>query len=93
MRAFSHLPKFVLVLEALGGILLVLSYFTLHQMLPLPAPFSGPAAATVMIFAGIALMLPAAIVMMWRTAKALAPDLFDAKRDKNTPGEKHDADH
>lgn len=92
MRAFSRLPKPVLVMEAVGGLLLVLSYFTLHQMLPLPAPFSGPFAATVMIFAGIALMLPAAIVMMWRTAKAMAPELFNAKRD-TPPGDKHDADH
>ncbi|WP_338562504.1 YbjC family protein [Erwinia sp. E_sp_B04_7] len=93
MQAFSRIPKTLLVLEGVGGILLVLSYFTLHQMLPLPAPFTGPLAATVMIFAGIALMLPAATVMMWRTAKAMAPDLFNVKRDGKSPGDKHDADH
>lgn len=93
MRAFSRLPRFVLVLEGLGGILLLLSYFTLHRMLPLPAPFSGPLAATFMIFAGIALMLPAALLLMWRTAKAMAPELFNVKPDPTTPGEKHDADH
>lgn len=93
MRAFSQLPKSILLLEGLGGILLVLSYFTLHRMLPLPAPFSGPLAATVMIFVGIAMMLPAALVMMWRTAKAMAPELFNATRDDVKPGEKHDPDH
>lgn len=93
VEAFTRMPKTLLVLEGLGGILLVLSYFTLHQMLPLPAPFSGPLAATVMIFTGIALMLPAALVMMWRTAKAMAPELFNVKRDEKSPGDKHDADH
>ena len=91
MRAFSKMPVPVLVLEALGGIMLVLSYLTLHQMLPLPTSFSGPLAATVMIFTGIALMLPAAIVMMWRTAKMMAPELFNLR--KRTPGDKHDRDH
>lgn len=94
MREFGRLPRSVLLLEALGIILLILSYLTLHQMLPLPALFTGARAATIMIFAGIALMLPAAIVLMWRTAKALAPDLFNTqKRDAIEPGEKHDADH
>ncbi|WP_147196545.1 YbjC family protein [Pantoea sp. CCBC3-3-1] len=91
MRAFSKMPVPILVLEASGGIMLVLSYLTLHQMLPLPASFSAPLAATVMLFAGIALMLPAAIVMMWRTAKVMAPELFYLR--KRTPGDKHDADH
>lgn len=91
MRAFTKMPVPILVLEALGGIMLVLSYLTLHQMLPLPASFSVQFAATVMIFAGIALMLPAAIVMMWRTVKVMAPGLFNLR--KRTPGDKHDADH
>lgn len=94
MRAFSRLPPLVLFLEVLGILLMVLSYFTLHEMLPLPAPFTGKTAATLMIFAGIALMLPAAAVMMWRTAKFIAPDLFNtrASRDK-TKGDPRDADH
>lgn len=94
MREFSRLPRTALVLEAVGIVLLILSYLTLHQMLPLPAIMTGAPAATAMIFTGIALMLPAAMVLMWRTAKALAPDLFNTrKRDAVKPGEKHDADH
>jgi len=89
MRAFSKMPGPVLALEALGGIMLVLSYFALHQMLPFTLPFSAPMTAQVMIFTGIILMLPAAITMMWRTAKALAPNLFNP----TSPGDKHDADH
>ncbi|AXU95779.1 hypothetical protein CI789_11365 [Erwinia persicina] len=95
MRAFSQLPRPVLVLEVLGMALLILSYLTLHEMLPLPSLFTGKLAATVMIFAGIALMLPAATVMMWRTARVMAPDLFNTRssREKPKPGDSHDADH
>ncbi|HBQ79161.1 MAG TPA: hypothetical protein DD850_07705 [Erwinia persicina] len=95
MRAFSQLPRPVLVLEVLGMVLLILSYLTLHEMLPLPSLFTGKLAATVMIFAGIALMLPAATVMMWRTARVMAPDLFNTRssREKPKPGDSHDADH
>lgn len=95
MRAFSQLPRPVLVLEVLGMVLLILSYLTLHEMLPLPSLFTGKLAATVMIFAGIALMLPAATVMMWRTARVMAPDLFNTRssREKPKPGDSHDANH
>jgi len=89
---FSGMPKAVLVAEALGGIILLLSYFVLHQMLPLPASFSGPGAAAILFITGIILMLPAAAVMMWRTAKAMAPELFNLS-EKHQSGEKHDADH
>ncbi len=91
MRAFSKMPAPILILEVLGGITLLLSYPVLHQRLPLPTSFSGPFAATIMIFTGIALMLPAAIVMMWRTAKMMAPGLFNVR--ERTSGDKHDPDH
>jgi len=94
LRAFTQLPRSVLILEVLGGLMLVLSYLTLHEMLPLPPPFTGKLAATAMIFIAIILMLPAAIVMMWRTGKALAPELFNTRRSRDKkPGDSHDADH
>ncbi|ROR11215.1 uncharacterized protein DUF1418 [Erwinia sp. JUb26] len=94
MRAFTQLPRPVLILEALGGIVVVLALLTLHEMLPLPPPFTGKLAATVMIFVGIVLMLPAAVVMMWRTGKAMAPDLFNTRRSPTKKkGDSHDADH
>lgn len=95
MSAFSQMPRAVLILEVIGILLLVLSYLTLHEVLPLPSLLRGKLAATVMIFAGIALMLPAATVMMWRTAKVMAPELFNtrASRDTSKPGDSHDADH
>lgn len=95
MRALSQLPRPVLLLELLGILLLILSYLQLHEMLPLPSPFSGRFAATLMAIAGIVLMLPAATVMMWRTARVMAPELFNTRlsRDKPKPGDSHDADH
>jgi len=94
MRNFtlSRMPRAVVLMEALGGIMLLLSYFVLHQMLPLPASFSGPGAVTIVLLVGVLLMLPAAVVIMWRTAKAMAPELFHSGH-KPLPGEKHDADH
>ncbi|WP_455817893.1 YbjC family protein [Pseudomonas cerasi] len=95
MRAFSQLPRAVLVLEVFGILLLILSYLQLHEMLPLPSPFTTKFAATLTLFAGIVLMLPAATVMMWRTATFMAPELFNTRRsrDKPKPGDSHDADH
>lgn len=94
MRAFSRLPRAILILEILGILMLVLSYFTLHEMLPLPPRFTGKTVATMMIFIGIALMLPAAIIMMWRTAKVMAPELMNPSRSrKQKPGDNDDADH
>ncbi|MFG1175340.1 YbjC family protein [Erwiniaceae bacterium CAU 1747] len=94
MRALTQLPRPILILEALGGVILILALLTLHEMLPLPPPFTGKLAATIMIFAGIVLMLPAAVVMMWRTAKAMAPDLFNTRHSPDKKkGNTHDADH
>ncbi|MCX8957340.1 YbjC family protein [Erwinia psidii] len=92
MPVFNKMPRPVLVLEACGGITLVLSYLALHQMLPLPAVFSGKLPATVLFLIAIALMLPAATAIAWRTAKAICPELF-AVRNRPTPGDKHDTDY
>ncbi|WP_437611810.1 YbjC family protein [Erwinia sp. V71] len=96
MRKFGELPKWVLLLEVLGIVLLILAMLSVNQWLTLPASLQGKGAATLMIFAGIALMLPAAITLMWRTAQALAPELFGRPRAKKSPnhsGDSHDADH
>lgn len=93
MRAFSQLPRPVLLLEVLGIVLLVASPLALREMLPLP--LSGRLAAAALLFAGIALMLPAATIITWRTAKVIAPELFNTRllRAKRKPGDSHDADH
>lgn len=96
MRSFGQLPKPVLVLEVLGILLLLVAMLSINHWLALPDWLSGKGAATLMIFIGIALMLPAAIALMWRTAQALAPQLLGSPKSdkKNSPsGDSHDADH
>ncbi|RWR02068.1 hypothetical protein ED28_10575 [[Pantoea] beijingensis] len=96
MRSFGELSKPVLVLEVMGIFLLALAMLSINRWGVMPAVLSGKGPATLMFFTGIVLMLPAAITLMWRTAQALAPELFGrAKRGKNNPqsGDSHDADH
>lgn len=68
MRSPAALPKSILVVEIIGMVLLTLAWLSLNQYVSLPAPFSSPTAALLMIFAGILLMLPAAVALMWRVA-------------------------
>lgn len=92
MRSLGALPKSVLILETLGMIVLAAAWLSLNQYITLPAPFASQLAAVVMIFVGIALMLPAAGVLFWRIAHTVAPQLMNA----NPPREKEkkdDTDH
>ena len=52
MRSPAALPKSVLVVEFIGMVLLTLAWLSLNQYVSLPAPFSSPTAALLMIFAG-----------------------------------------
>ncbi len=63
MRKFAPLPKSILLVEILGMGLLTLAWLSLNQYVQLPAPIASPTAALVMLFAGIVLMIPAAIVV------------------------------
>jgi len=92
MRSLGALPKSVLVLEAIGMVMLAAAWLSLNQYVTLPEPFSSQLAAVVMIFVGIALMLPAAGVLFWGIARSAAPQLMNAKppRDKE---KKDDTDH
>lgn len=96
MKQIMQLPKTVLILEAGGILLLVLAFLVVQQLVPLPAGWAGKRIATALIFIGIVLMLPAAVGLMWRTAQAIAPELFSRRRgdipSKNS-GDSHDADH
>lgn len=68
MRAIGKLPKGVLILEFIGMMLLAVS---------LPEPFSRPEVQILMIFLGVLLMLPAAVVVILQVAKRLAPQLMN----------------
>lgn len=76
MRAIGTLPKSVLMLEIIGMVLLSLVLLSLNDYLSLPAPLSSPLACVVMVFLGVLLMLPAAVVLTWRIAQRLAPQLM-----------------
>ncbi|NIF22874.1 MULTISPECIES: DUF1418 family protein [Pantoea] len=82
MRNIMRLPKKVLLLEAVGGLLLIIALLVVNQWLPTPAMFERKTLAIILSVVGIALMLPSCWLIAWRTAQAMAPQLFDQPRDK-----------
>ena len=88
MRSPAALPKSVLVVEFIGMVLLTLAWLSLNQYVSLPAPFSSPTAAL--------LMLPAAVALIWRVAKVVAPQLTQTKNSPSSLPDREkrdDADH
>lgn len=95
MRSLGSLPKSVLILEALGMVLLVLAWLSLNRYVTLPAPLGSPMAGIIMIFAGILLMIPAAVALFRGMAQTIAPQLMQ-RQDKPTSSDqekRNDADH
>lgn len=96
MRTIGALPKSVLILEFFGMVILALALLSLNHTLTLPAPFNTSLVEIVMIFIGVLLMLPAAVVLMWRIAQRLAPQLMmrtpdtSSRSDRDKP---HDSNH
>lgn len=76
MRAIGKLPKSVLILEFIGMMLLAVA-LSVSGSLSLPEPFSRPEVQILMIFLGVLLMLPAAVVVILQVAKRLAPQLMN----------------
>ncbi|MCY2089746.1 YbjC family protein [Klebsiella pneumoniae] len=91
MRKFAPLPKSILLVEILGMGLLTLAWLSLNQY----APIASPTAALVMLFAGIVLMIPAALVVMWRVAQIVAPQLTHSPKPESLSDreKRNDADH
>ena len=75
MRAIGKLPKGVLILEFIGMMLLAVALLSVSDSLSLPEPFSRPEVQILMIFLGVLLMLPAAVIL--QVAKRLAPQLMN----------------
>ncbi len=73
MRAIGKLPKGVLILEFIGMMLLAVALLSVSDSLSLPEPFSRPEVQILMIFLGVLLMLPAAVVVILQVAKRLVP--------------------
>jgi hypothetical protein len=77
-------------------VLLTLAWLSLNQYVSLPAPFSSQTAALLMIFGGILLMLPAAVALIWRVAKVIAPQLTQTNTPPSSLSDREkrdDADH
>lgn len=99
MRSLGSLPKPVLILEVIGIAFLLLSYLSLNGYVVLPAPFGNATAAIIMVFLGIALMIPAAAFMVWVMAQNVAPLLtkgqapLDKSLSDKPKDKRDDADH
>ncbi len=74
---YRKLPKGVLILEFIGMMLLAVALLSVSDSLSLPEPFSRPEVQILMIFLGVLLMLPAAVVVILQVAKRLAPQLMN----------------
>jgi Protein of unknown function (DUF1418). len=94
MRSLGALPKSVLILEAIGMVVMVIAWLSLKQYVSLPEPFASATAGLVMIFIGIALMIPAAVALFRGMATAIAPQLMqrDEKSSSQNPDKRDDAD-
>lgn len=77
MSNLARLPKPVLLLEAIGVIAVLGALALINGWVAAPGTVGQKTLATVLFVVGIVLMLPAAWLMMWRTAKAMAPQLFN----------------
>lgn len=93
MRAFNAVPKPVLVLEILGMALLALAYLSINHYISLPPVLGSQTAGVVMVFCAIALMLPAAMMILWAIAHNVAPLLTKPQGESHSRKDKrHDAD-
>ncbi|MTD40577.1 DUF1418 family protein [Erwinia sp. CPCC 100877] len=96
MRTLNDLPKPVILLELLGMILLGLTWLSINEHVALPVPLNGTIAAVVMVCLGVALMLPAAFMLLWGVAHNVTPLLLKSRHPQPTQSGKEkrdDADH
>lgn len=82
MRNLATMPKPVLLLEVLGVLAIIAALLLGNDWIAGPDFMAKKTLATLLFFLGVALMLPAAWLMMWRTAKAMAPQLFNQTNKK-----------
>lgn len=76
MRAIGKLPKGVLILEFIGMMLLAVALLSVSDSCRCLSHFSARV-QILMIFLGVLLMLPAAVVVILQVAKRLAPQLMN----------------
>ncbi|AFJ47646.1 DUF1418 family protein [Shimwellia blattae] len=81
----------LLILETAGIALLVLAWLSVNQYLELPGVLGSGGAALIMIFAGVGLMLPAAVALILAMSRRLAPQLMSHSESKKEKPD--DTDH
>lgn len=76
MRAIGKLPKSVLILEFIGMMSLAVALLSVSDPCRCLSHFLGQV-QILMIFLGVLLMLPAAVVVILQVVKRLAPQLMN----------------
>lgn len=91
MKTQRIIPVPLLILETIGILLLGLAWLSVNHYVSLPGVLAGSGAALILVFAGVGLMLPAAVALVWSLSRRVAPQLMQSSVVKK---EKHDdADH
>ncbi|MBJ3816354.1 YbjC family protein [Shimwellia pseudoproteus] len=91
MKKQRIIPLPLLILETAGILLLVLAWLSVNRYLVLPGVLAGSGAALIMIFAGVGLMLPAAVALIGALSRRVAPQLMQHTESKKET--RDDADH
>jgi hypothetical protein len=76
----TKLPRGVLYLEGCGGILIILALLSANQTNGWLGISNTRTVAIIFLLVGFLLMLPAVIMLSYRTAKVMAPQLFDKSK-------------
>lgn len=82
--AITKLPRGILYLEGCGGILIIFALISANQTNGWLSISNPRIVAIISLMVGFLLMLPAVIMLSYRTAKVMAPQLFDKSKQKNT---------
>ncbi|MFS1564391.1 MAG: DUF1418 family protein [Candidatus Arsenophonus phytopathogenicus] len=81
MRSFGDMPKFVIILEVIG-LLLLLVYLVIDNYIELAALFMKNGVLLAMIMLAIGCMIPAIIHIVWRALPKLS--FFGIDQQKNS---------
>lgn len=79
MQDITRLPRGLVIAEIIGGLLVLLALVLVNSSLPIPGNDERHILAKISLAAGILLILPAVIMIVWRTIRAMFPGLSGKK--------------
>ncbi|HGJ5875743.1 MAG TPA: DUF1418 family protein [Arsenophonus sp.] len=82
MCSFTDMPKFVIILEVIGILLLLLVYLVINNYIELTVLFIKKGVLIAMLMLAIGCMMLAAVNIVWRALPKLS--IFGIDRHKNT---------